>query len=319
MGFRWVWSPRPPTAATTGRCPPGRWCIWTPATTTSPAERCWPHGAWSVRSPCEGFQPRSRRADAGRWNAPCVGQPVRQGALVHRASPGGGGVLAGLGACHHRSGTAHPPCLDPRSVGHPPATITMTACSPPTDIVDIWMSLTSGCQRYLIGVMARLRRAEQVEQNREAVLAAARRVFLDKGYAGATVDAIAEEAGFSRGVVYSQFGSKADMFLALLERRIDERGTQDERIADELAGAEGVWELLRVGARDTVVEQEWVRLMAEFIFAVRSGLTMEQLANPAALGLDEAIGLVYRALGFPEAPEPPSWLQAGPTAVDCRG
>src|SRR6266508_302085 len=191
------------------------------------------------------------------------------------------------------------------------------------------MSLTFGCQRYLIGVMARLRRAEQVEQNREAVLAAARRVFLDKGYAGATVDAI----------------------------------------ADELAGAEGVWELLRVGARDTVVEQEWVRLlvefralaardpalnrryadaharaveelasvlgrlhdraglqpavappsMAEFIFAVRSGLTMEQLANPAALGLDEAIGLVYRALGFPEAPEPPSWLQAGPTAVDCRG
>ena len=48
----------------------------------------------------------------------------------------------------------------------------------------------------------RLRRAEQVERNREMVLEAARRVFIDRGYAGASLEAIAEEAGFSRGVVF---------------------------------------------------------------------------------------------------------------------
>ena len=84
----------------------------------------------------------------------------------------------------------------------------------------------------------RLRRAEQVERNRTAVLDAARRVFLDRGYGGATVDAIAEEAGFSKGVVYSQFGSKADMFMALLEQRITERGAQNERAAAGLSLAE---------------------------------------------------------------------------------
>src|SRR5262249_32675835 len=62
-------------------------------------------------------------------------------------------------------------------------------------------------------------------------LDAARRVFLDRGYGGATVDAIAEEAGFSKGGVYSQFGSKADMFMALLERRITERAAEKERVA----------------------------------------------------------------------------------------
>ena len=67
----------------------------------------------------------------------------------------------------------------------------------------------------------RLRRPEQTERNREVVLSAARRVFLDRGYVGATLEAIAESAGFSKGVVYSQFGSKADLFLALLEERID--------------------------------------------------------------------------------------------------
>jgi AcrR family transcriptional regulator len=96
------------------------------------------------------------------------------------------------------------------------------------------------------------------------LLAAARRVFLERGYAGATLEAIADEAGFSKGVVYSQFGSKADLFLALLERRIEERAAQNERIAAEMAGAEGVQELLRVAARDGMMQQGWARLLIEF-------------------------------------------------------
>src|SRR6185295_9164397 len=64
------------------------------------------------------------------------------------------------------------------------------------------------------GMKTGVPRAEQIERNRGLVLAAARRVFLERGYAGATLDAIAEEAGFSKGVVYSRFGGKADLFLA---------------------------------------------------------------------------------------------------------
>jgi AcrR family transcriptional regulator len=110
----------------------------------------------------------------------------------------------------------------------------------------------------------RLRRAEQVERNRTVVLDAARRVFLDRGYGGATVDAIAEEAGFSKGVVYSQFGSKADMFMALLEQRITERGAQNERIAAGKSLAEAARELLLAADRDVVSEQGWAQLLVEF-------------------------------------------------------
>ena len=67
----------------------------------------------------------------------------------------------------------------------------------------------------------RLSRPEQVHRNRGLVLEAARRVFLERGYAGATLEAIAEEAGFSKGVVYSQFAGKPDLLLALLEARIE--------------------------------------------------------------------------------------------------
>src|SRR6266581_3253289 len=84
----------------------------------------------------------------------------------------------------------------------------------------------------------KMSRDEQVERNRQLVLAAARRVFLARGYAGATLDAIAEEAGFSKGVVYSQFDSKADLFLALLEARIAERAAENARLAESLPHGE---------------------------------------------------------------------------------
>jgi AcrR family transcriptional regulator len=110
----------------------------------------------------------------------------------------------------------------------------------------------------------RLSRDEQVARNRQLVLAAARRVFLAHGYASATLDAIAEEAGFSKGVVYSQFSNKADMFLALLEARIDERAEQNERLAAQLDGrqlAEAVPELALALRR---AEPEWTQLVLEF-------------------------------------------------------
>jgi AcrR family transcriptional regulator len=110
----------------------------------------------------------------------------------------------------------------------------------------------------------RLSRDEQVERNRRLVLEAARRVFLARGYASATLDAIAEEAGFSKGVVYSQFDSKADMFLALLEARISERAEQNARLAERLGGrqlAEAVPELALSLRR---AEPEWMQLVLEF-------------------------------------------------------
>jgi AcrR family transcriptional regulator len=110
----------------------------------------------------------------------------------------------------------------------------------------------------------RLRRAELVERNREAVLAAARRVFIDRGYAGATLEAIAEAAGFSKGVLYSQFESKADLFLTLLERRIEQRAEQDERIVAEHAGVAGLRKLLEAGAADAATEAAWARVLVEF-------------------------------------------------------
>jgi AcrR family transcriptional regulator len=110
----------------------------------------------------------------------------------------------------------------------------------------------------------RLRRAEQVERNHDAVLAAARRVFLERGYSGASLEAIADEAGFSKGVVYSQFKSKADLFFALLERRIEERAADNQRIAGQASGPDALRALLHEAARDGAAGRDWARVLVEF-------------------------------------------------------
>lgn len=125
---------------------------------------------------------------------------------------------------------------------------------------------------------SRLRRGQQVERNREQLLAAARRVFLERGFHAATLDAIAEAAGFSKGVVYSQFDSKADLFLALLERRIEERAADNARVA---ARAASVAELLAAARRATAAEPEWNLLLLEF--RVHAARVPELNARYAAL------------------------------------
>lgn len=110
---------------------------------------------------------------------------------------------------------------------------------------------------------SRLTRAEQVDRNRALVLDAARRVFLERGYGGATLDAISEEAGFSKGVIYSQFAGKPDLFLALLEARIIERAEENAGIAATAAGVDGLRELLAANARRNE-DGDWARLLIEF-------------------------------------------------------
>jgi AcrR family transcriptional regulator len=66
----------------------------------------------------------------------------------------------------------------------------------------------------------RLSRAEQRAETRAALLEAAGRVFVEQGFLGASVEAIAAEAGYTRGAFYSNFGSKEELFAELLQDRV---------------------------------------------------------------------------------------------------
>ncbi len=56
---------------------------------------------------------------------------------------------------------------------------------------------------------------------RAALLGAAAEVFAERGFRDASIDEVAERAGYSKGAVYWHFDGKDDLFAALLEERVD--------------------------------------------------------------------------------------------------
>jgi AcrR family transcriptional regulator len=72
-------------------------------------------------------------------------------------------------------------------------------------------------------VSTRLSRAERASRTRRELLGAAERRFVRDGYHATTLEAIAADAGYSKGAVYSAFDGKADLFLALADAIIDRR------------------------------------------------------------------------------------------------
>jgi AcrR family transcriptional regulator len=157
----------------------------------------------------------------------------------------------------------------------------------------------------------RLTRAEQTERNRALLLAAARRVFLERGYHAASVDQIAAEAGFSTGVIYSQFGGKADLFLALLAARIEERAAGNARAAEGLAGDQGLERLIRHAANVDRAEPEWGLLVIEFrVQAARDrelGRRYGAAHERTLAGMERVITDLYQRAGEPP-PLPPGDL-----------
>jgi AcrR family transcriptional regulator len=140
--------------------------------------------------------------------------------------------------------------------------------------------------------MKRLSRAEQVGRNRALVLDAARRVFLARGYHGATLEQIAEEAGFSKGVLYSQFESKADLFLALLESRISERAAENARVAGSLREGD-LLSLIDHLTRGDQVTPGWLLLVIEFrVHAARDAGLSRRYAQAHARTVEALAGVL---------------------------
>src|SRR4051794_34898524 len=94
----------------------------------------------------------------------------------------------------------------------------------------------------------RMTREQSRANTRERLLTAARTVFARGGFHGASVEEIASEAGYSTGALYSNFEGKEDLFVALMEREIDEHAQEIEAavraqvsIADRATGGARQW------------------------------------------------------------------------------
>jgi AcrR family transcriptional regulator len=113
--------------------------------------------------------------------------------------------------------------------------------------------------------------AERREETREQVLAAAARVFAQRGFHGTSLEAIAEEAGFSRGAVYYNYADKEELFLELLDRRCAERAEDLREVfaegdTSDVAATSRQAQLAAEHALDAMTgDPEWRALYMEFL------------------------------------------------------
>src|ERR1700729_3577120 len=70
--------------------------------------------------------------------------------------------------------------------------------------------------------MSRVRTRPTRDDTREKLFEAAARVFEEQGIGGASIEAIAAAAGFSRGAFYSNFNSKNEFIIAMLEDHVEQ-------------------------------------------------------------------------------------------------
>jgi AcrR family transcriptional regulator len=93
------------------------------------------------------------------------------------------------------------------------------------------------------------RRSEHVADTRKSLVAAARKLFAERGYAATGTEDIVAAARVTRGALYHHFRDKADLFQAVMGECAQEMAErlveQETRRAEEHPG--DVWQLLRTG------------------------------------------------------------------------
>ena len=143
----------------------------------------------------------------------------------------------------------------------------------------------------------RLTRRERKDRTRADLVGAARVVFLRRGFHAASLDEIADEAGYTKGAVYSNFAGKDELFLAVLDAHFQERAAAYVDLALDQEDIEDSYRAVARFWRDANErEPEWSRLVMEFLaHASRHEPLRSAAAEIRERGL-EAIAAIVEAL-----------------------
>jgi AcrR family transcriptional regulator len=154
--------------------------------------------------------------------------------------------------------------------------------------------------------MPATRRAEHTEDTRAALLAAARDLFTERGYAGTGTEQIVQRARLTRGALYHHFSSKEDLFRTLLQ---EVEAELIDRLVGEGAPGADLLEQFRNGCQkflDASLEPTVNRIMLVDGPAVLGWETWREIELAYGFGLlREYLELVIESGLVPDQPVDP--------------
>jgi AcrR family transcriptional regulator len=140
-----------------------------------------------------------------------------------------------------------------------------------------------------------LTRAERQQRTREELVDAAERLFSRQGFHATSIDAVAAEAGFTKGAVYSNFDSKEDLFFAVYERRVDRRVEEMEGALRDASTAGEAFERMAPGSEGrrepgdgwlAVFFEFWAHVLRHPELTERFAAQHRRVIEPVAAALD---------------------------------
>lgn len=124
--------------------------------------------------------------------------------------------------------------------------------------------------------MPRLTRAESQARTRDLLVATARELFLRDGYHATSLEKVADEAGFSKGAVYSNFRNKDELCLAVLDQiHNDEIAKAVADVGASPSLEEGIAGFERWSER-MIGDEGWTTLEVEFALQARRDPVLRQ-------------------------------------------
>lgn len=128
----------------------------------------------------------------------------------------------------------------------------------------------------------------------KAILSAARKEFAKAGLEGARVDRIAEGSGLSKGLIYHYFGSKDELFIAVLDDIYQELRQENEQlILDVFEPVEGIKELIAHTFNYFACHPEFIVLVhSENLMGakhLRKSDSIQNMFEPLSQKLDELL------------------------------
>jgi AcrR family transcriptional regulator len=129
------------------------------------------------------------------------------------------------------------------------------------------------------------RREEYSEATRQALLAAAREIFVQQGYQETGIETISRAARVTRGAFYHHFADKKALLEALV---IDIQGSAARTVVARARSKADPWERLRIGAAaflEVCMEPAYRRLVIQEAPAVLGASRCRAIAEAHAVGL----------------------------------
>jgi AcrR family transcriptional regulator len=164
-------------------------------------------------------------------------------------------------------------------------------------------------------------RAERAARTRSLLMAAASKVCARHGLERASIDEVAEEAGFTKGAFYANFRSKDELFLAMLDERFAEQLAKlDRTLSEDGELGDQVREAASAFAHDLADDPDWVRLSIQFAAraardeSFRGALVTRERALRARMA--EIIGRRTERLPFPPAFPPDQVARMADAIID---